>query len=345
MLDLAHLQEYMKNPALLDESTIPELEHLIREFPYFQIAHILLAINSKTANHIRYSGRLKMAAAHAGDRGLLRRHIENVALKPADVAESLETPTETIIVPLVRDVIPEVSEIATDESFANHEELPQQAEEQVEFKAVNFTDDSDKQQETKTDVPEKLPQSLLSHLRELADQRDASDEQGRIDESPEKVFDPVNERSAEKSEKETSIDDTAAFPDELLLESLQYGQYRVEDVLKDGDDVDVAAQTASVEEVNEGLQDKAKDIIDRFIEAGPRISKPKKEFFNPAEKARESSIDNEGIVTETLAKIYLQQGNPEKAINIYRKLSLNNPNKSTYFAAQIAKIQDDLLNA
>ncbi len=358
MVDLAQLQNYMKNPAMLDESTIPELELLIREFPYFQIAHILLAINSKAANHIRYSGRLKMAAAHAGDRGLLRRHIENIANKSADVAENLESPSETIIVPLVRDVIPEVSESATDESAAIREEVAPQADEQADIEPVSCTDDSEKQLESEVDVPEQQPQSLLLHLRELADQPDdeVADTSGVFagaDERPKKVVEviSVQETSAvesfteRKSEKDASIDDSAAFPDELLLESLQYSQYRVEDVLKAGDTDDGTAQNAPFEEVNEGLQDKTKDIIDRFIEAGPRISKPKKEFFNPADKARESSIDNEGIVTETLAKIYLMQGNPEKAINIYRKLSLNNPNKSTYFAAQIARIQDDLLNA
>lgn len=350
MVDLAQLQKYMKNPGMLDQSTIPELEQLIREFPYFQIAHILLAINSKTANHIRYSGRLKMAAAHAGDRGLLRRHIENISARTIDVAERIETSTEAIIVPLVPDTMPEVSQVVSDASPENIEELPSQIEEQKEVTPLSFVGDSKKQPDAKADVPEEQSQSLLSHLRELADQREhetagASDEPGRVDVSVEKVTDTAVEISAkesfadEKSEKDTAIDDMATFPDDLLLESLQYSQYRLEDALKD----ELSPQNEFDEEVNEGLQDKTKQIIDRFIEAGPSISKPKKEFFNPADRARESSIDNEGIVTETLAKIYLQQGNPEKAINIYRKLSLNNPNKSAYFAAQIAEIQNNLL--
>ena len=355
MFDLAQLQNYMKNPAMLDESTIPELEQLIREFPYFQIAHILLAINSKSVNHIRYSGRLKMAAAHAGNRGLLRRHIENLAIRPDVIAENEEKLAESTaaIAPPVPDKMPEVREVATDETPAIHEDLPPQAAEQAEIIPPNFpvADDSEKQEKKQSDQPVKQPQSLLSHLRELADQPDRVEAEtaGKPDvpvEQPERISyeQPADEKSAtepirdEKPEKDT-------FPDDLLLESLQYGQYRVEDALKDGSAEDPAAQNTPVEEVGEGLQDKTIEIIDRFIEAGPRISKPKKDFFNPADKARASSIDHEGIVTETLAKIYLQQGSPEKAINIYQKLSLNNPEKSSYFAAQIAKIQDDLLNA
>lgn len=353
MVDLAQLQSYMKNPAKLDESTIPKLEQLIREFPYFQIAHILLAINSKSVNHIRYSGRLKMAAAHAGDRGLLRRHIENLAIKRAEVAASEGKSTETadIIAPLVRDEKPEVSGTTTDESSAYREESAPQAEERAEVMPLNVSviDDSQKNQEAQTKMPaQQQSHSLVSHLRELADQSDLSEA-----DTPGEPYlvEPAVEKSAtelirdEESEKDASLTNSPSFPDELLLEGLQYGQYSVEDALKGGEADALAAQNTTVEEVNEGLQDKTREIIDRFIEAGPRISKPKKDFFNPADKARESSVDHEGIVTETLAKIYLQQGNPEKAINIYQKLSLNNPEKSSYFAAQIAKIKDDQLNA
>lgn len=81
-------------------------------------------------------------------------------------------------------------------------------------------------------------------------------------------------------------------------------------------------------------------LIDRFIEQEPSISRPdKNEFFDPQNEAMESAIDEDDFfVTETLAQIHTQQGNLKKAKEIYRKLILKNPEKSSYFAAQIEKL-------
>ena len=83
-----------------------------------------------------------------------------------------------------------------------------------------------------------------------------------------------------------------------------------------------------------------KELIDKFILENPSISRPKAEFYNPISVAQNSIIDQENIVSETLAKIYEKQGYFEKAISIYQKLGLKYPEKSRYFAAQIERIQE-----
>ena len=83
-----------------------------------------------------------------------------------------------------------------------------------------------------------------------------------------------------------------------------------------------------------------KELIDKFILENPSISRPKAEFYNPISVAQNSIIDQENIVSETLAQIYEKQGYIEKAMSIYEKLCLKYPEKSRYFAAQIERLQE-----
>ena len=84
------------------------------------------------------------------------------------------------------------------------------------------------------------------------------------------------------------------------------------------------------------------EIIDKFIAENPSISRPKQEFFNPISAAQESIIDQENIVSETLATIYEKQGYFDKAISIYEKLKLKYPEKSIIFAGRINTLKNKL---
>lgn len=82
-------------------------------------------------------------------------------------------------------------------------------------------------------------------------------------------------------------------------------------------------------------------IISRFITESPSISRPKAEFFNPANMAKLSVEEHEDLVTETLARINLKQGNYKKGIRMYEKLCLKFPEKMPYFVDLIQKIKTD----
>lgn len=83
----------------------------------------------------------------------------------------------------------------------------------------------------------------------------------------------------------------------------------------------------------------SKELIDKFIREEPRITPSKSTFYSPSNMAKKSVIEPDDIVTETLASIYAQQGNYQKAITFYQKLSLKFPEKSRYFAALIDELK------
>lgn len=56
---------------------------------------------------------------------------------------------------------------------------------------------------------------------------------------------------------------------------------------------------------------------------------------------KRSATSDFKIVTETMAQIYLKQGNKDKALQIYHQLLAVNPKKSVYFADRIRELEQE----
>jgi tetratricopeptide (TPR) repeat protein len=82
---------------------------------------------------------------------------------------------------------------------------------------------------------------------------------------------------------------------------------------------------------------KKSDLIDKFIEANPKIL-PVKDMI-PSASFPKNSDDTSYLMTETLAKVYLEQKKYQKAIQAYEILILKYPEKSSLFADRISDIK------
>jgi len=90
-------------------------------------------------------------------------------------------------------------------------------------------------------------------------------------------------------------------------------------------------------EENVKSRDRKFELIDDFIAKSPKI-KPNKPA-NTTNIALDRTVPPEALMTETLARVYLEQKNYKKAIQAYKILILKNPEKSGFFADQIRAIK------
>ena len=83
---------------------------------------------------------------------------------------------------------------------------------------------------------------------------------------------------------------------------------------------------------------KETQAVDKFISKKPKIRIEANETQHDNDK-NDDLANQSGFMTETLAKLYLNQKNYEKAIQSYKILILKFPEKNSYFADQIKKIK------
>ena len=302
---------YLKDPSLLDLLTVDEMWVLVKEYPYFQGARMLLARNLFNTGHEAYPLALRLAAAYAGDRSKLKELIEGSPVIMHGLKKDINQGKAAEIAPDKEVVftIPEPVIIGQDvftETSPEQEEMSRTALDKA-ARARSLRSENDRKPETTPDY--NLPP--LGQTVPPAGPMEATT-QPFVPKEPtihNPLFDTIISRLK-------AIDPTDTEEEESYFEKHA--------------SMAVPATEAEIARNN---------LIDRFIREEPRMSAPKHEFFNPDDKAKQSTVFPEDMVSETLAKIYYQQGLYSMAIKIYEKLMLLIPEKSSYFAAQITEIE------
>jgi hypothetical protein len=139
------------------------------------------------------------------------------------------------------------------------------------------------------------------------------------------------------------------FTDWLRLIQKSNKQLSAENILdtntENNTDIKTRLEKGKIINQESALNKKLKNLalIDKIIENSPGQIKIKddQKFYSPEQNAKESLLENEHLVSETLAKIYALQGSVNKAVRAYEILSLKFPQKSAYFASLIQKLKNN----
>lgn len=88
-MEAADLYRLLENPSLLSESTLPEMEKLVKDYPYFHTARLLYLKNLAVLNDVRWKDEVKRMAVNVRDRRKLFVLLEGekYGLKPPSVGE------------------------------------------------------------------------------------------------------------------------------------------------------------------------------------------------------------------------------------------------------------------
>ncbi|MEN1783958.1 MAG: hypothetical protein AAGF77_02365 [Bacteroidota bacterium] len=80
------------------------------------------------------------------------------------------------------------------------------------------------------------------------------------------------------------------------------------------------------------------ELLEKFIETNPKIV-PQDNLSNKVNISESTTINKDELMTETLAKVYLEQRKYKKAVQAFKILSLKYPEKSSFFADQIEAVK------
>lgn len=342
--------DIIKQPHLIESAHLADLEVLVNEYPFFETAHLLFTKGLHKHQAINYSKQLRKTAIVVNSRTVLYELLHQPETTPIKevvpevkndlVTEVLEKPIEKIEVaetpkPLspvtvtnndikviyvntvstTNTVIPSAEiETAAKESNTDTNEIDivKSIENETEVPVQNFSEDK-----LNKTIEQEISKSIIQSYVETD-----------IIKTPELHKEEVSEPSSFTDWLKTIQKEAHTFQIETKSEKGQSQEkVKIEEKMAEND------KKSSFFSQN-------KQIIDKIIESDPgRIKLGTGKFFTPAVDAKQSLLENEHLVTETLAKIYALQGNISKAIRAYEILSLKFPQKSVYFASLIEKLK------
>ncbi|MAZ38186.1 MAG: hypothetical protein CL842_12120 [Crocinitomicaceae bacterium] len=302
------LTESIENPAVLLQSK-SELQELKQRYPYLSSLYVFDAKLEQLESGLDYQDKIKKAAIYASNRSALYEYVIKPNVEEAIANQEKNTTKNAVI------------DSTTSQSKTEQAQLDVVPERSLTQK--------------EKDEKRALEKEILNHAISASILKESASS-------------PTKSQKDEAEIKETEVlkKPTPEEPKIELDNSMGVLDWLNSSLVKETVHSNTSTSTPVVQK---------SQLIEKFIKGGEekihltkevtptllQIERPQTEFFSPENMAKMSLAENEDFVTETLAKIYAQQGNIKKAISAYEKLSLKIPEKSNYFALLIQELKEN----
>lgn len=309
---------WLNNPYLLTAEASEKLKQVTEQFPYLQSARALYLKSLHDQRSFLYNAELKKTAAYTTDRDVLFDYIvseEFINYRPLHL-ESIDVVDEDYI------------EIRKPEPT-----LDETIEKRV-LETLIYIENQDRETELIHKI-DQISKSKIGARQEKADTVHLNTSTAPVE------IQELEEKLEVGQPLDFSDKDKFSFTEWLKLTSQQPVERSKEDAEQQPEEAFEITTSSSVSGLEEEIipeKQKKMELIDKFIEANPKIT-PSKSAIAPPAIIDRSEDDEPFFMTETLARIYLEQKKYQKAIQAYEILILKYPEKSSLFANRIIDIK------
>lgn len=322
----------IKHPHEIDENALVDLNKLVEQYPYCSSLHLIYLKGLALHHDLNFERELAKTAIHATDRNHLYSLIHSNPKQLGLETEQIEANVQHLQ-PEPRETAQEIAGVA--EIMPPAEEV---VEEKTEVSVIPIEEISNTAIENEINDTD-LDDDILTNAIDLV-YVDSGIEPVKKEEkpdlkqaSPEELANETKTTPIEKSIE--AVDKNDSTRPLSFVDWLKQKQNKLVEIEK--------LDEINKDEEKEGERKKGSvnELLEKFINEQPTISRPVKDFYNPVKNARESIEESDDMVTETLAKIYALQKNYSKAITAYEKLILLYPEKKTFFVSRIENLREE----
>jgi len=291
----------LQHPQKITTSQTEALKTIIDAFPYFQSARAIYLKGLKNKESFNYNQALKTTASYTTDRSILFDYITSENFIQNEISQHIKQNSEHL-----KDILVDVEDISISKSVTIDDALKQQ------IKDTTGVLDPELFQ------PKIEPSKIANFSLDTAETINEANEDNPVD-----ALSP-NEILSLGKPLQFNLDERHSFNEWLNLT-----RFTPIDRTKE--------QEQQIEEKPISERDKKFALIDEFITKNPKLN-PSKSATSNSNIAEAQMTQPEALMTETLARIYVEQKNYKKAIQSYKILSLKYPEKSGFFADQIKAV-------